>query len=267
MSSTSELSFPSRAEIHHTHRDVTGGWLRPTVFGAMDGLVSNFALITGVAAGSHSDPTAIVLAGIAGLGAGAFSMAAGEYVSVASQAELALAEIEVERREHERSPGAEQDELAGLYQARGLDPAAGRRGGQAAFAQPGRRPRRPRAGGARGQPGRPALAGPRRHVVPAVVRRWRVPAARSLPARRVVAASRGGHLGDRPVLRRRGRVARYREELVVERAAPARVRCRGRRADVRARQPGRRSGESDRAQRGGRCLARPRRCRATRSAA
>ncbi len=55
MSSTSELSFPGRAEIHHTHRDVTGGWLRPTVFGAMDGLVSNFALITGVAAGSHSD--------------------------------------------------------------------------------------------------------------------------------------------------------------------------------------------------------------------
>ncbi len=123
MSSTSELSFPGRAEIHHTHRDVTGGWLRPTVFGAMDGLVSNFALITGVAAGSHSNPTAIALAGIAGLGAGAFSMAAGEYVSVASQAELALAEIEVERREHERSPDAEQNELARLYQARGVDPA------------------------------------------------------------------------------------------------------------------------------------------------
>jgi len=123
VSSTSELSFPGRAEIHHTHRDVTGGWLRPTVFGAMDGLVSNFALITGVAAGSHSNPTAIALAGIAGLGAGAFSMAAGEYVSVASQAELALAEIEVERREHERSPDAEQNELARLYQARGVDPA------------------------------------------------------------------------------------------------------------------------------------------------
>lgn len=122
VSSTSELSFPGRSEIHHTHRDVTGGWLRPTVFGAMDGLVSNFALITGVAAGSHSNTTAIVLAGIAGLGAGAFSMAAGEYVSVASQAELALAEIEVERREHQRSPGAEQAELAALYHARGLEP-------------------------------------------------------------------------------------------------------------------------------------------------
>jgi VIT1/CCC1 family predicted Fe2+/Mn2+ transporter len=122
VSAISELSFPGQAEIHHTHRDVTGGWLRPTVFGAMDGLVSNFALITGVAAGSHSDTTAMVIAGIAGLGAGAFSMAAGEYVSVASQAELALAEIEIERREHERSPRAEQDELAWLYQARGLDP-------------------------------------------------------------------------------------------------------------------------------------------------
>ncbi len=108
--------------MHHEHRDVTGGWLRPTVFGAMDGLVSNFALITGVAAGSHSDPTAVVLAGIAGLGAGAFSMAAGEYVSVASQAELALAEIEIERRELERNPDAEREELARLYRARGLDP-------------------------------------------------------------------------------------------------------------------------------------------------
>ena len=117
------MTEPASVEIHHQHRDVAGGWLRPTVFGMMDGLVSNFALITGVAAGSHSNPTAIALAGIAGLGAGAFSMAAGEYVSVASQAELALAEIEVERREHERSPDAEQNELARLYQARGVDPA------------------------------------------------------------------------------------------------------------------------------------------------
>ena len=83
------------AEIHHQHRDVTGGWLRPTVFGAMDGLVSNFALIAGIAAGSHSNLKSIILAGFAGLGAGAFSMAAGEWVSVRSQSELALAEIEV----------------------------------------------------------------------------------------------------------------------------------------------------------------------------
>src|SRR3954451_6280138 len=107
-------------EIHHEHRDVNGGWLRPAVFGAMDGLVSNFALIAGVA-GGHVRHQVIVLTGLAGLAAGAFSMAAGEYISVASQSELALAEIEVERRELEQEPEAEQLELAQLYEARGLD--------------------------------------------------------------------------------------------------------------------------------------------------
>jgi VIT1/CCC1 family predicted Fe2+/Mn2+ transporter len=109
------------AEIHHSHRDVTGGWLRPAVFGAMDGLVSNFALISGVA-GGRADSDVIVLAGLAGLAAGAFSMAAGEYTSVASQAELALAEIEIERRELERRPHAEMQELAQLYVSRGVEP-------------------------------------------------------------------------------------------------------------------------------------------------
>ncbi|MEU6997802.1 VIT1/CCC1 transporter family protein [Nonomuraea sp. NPDC046570] len=110
-----------RAEIHHEHRDVNGGWLRPSVFGAMDGLVSNFALIAGVAGGSD-DTRVIALAGIAGLAAGAFSMAGGEYVSVASQRELALAEIAVERRELERHPEAEQAELAQALVAKGVDP-------------------------------------------------------------------------------------------------------------------------------------------------
>ncbi|GAA2101354.1 VIT1/CCC1 transporter family protein [Actinomadura alba] len=111
----------SDTEIHHEHRDVTGGWLRPAVFGAMDGLVSNFALIAGVA-GGRADQEVVVLAGLAGLAAGAFSMAAGEYISVASQAELAEAEIEVERSELARHPRAEQAELARLYEARGLEP-------------------------------------------------------------------------------------------------------------------------------------------------
>jgi VIT1/CCC1 family predicted Fe2+/Mn2+ transporter len=110
-----------QAEIHHEHRDVTGGWLRPAVFGAMAGLVSNFALIAGVA-GGRAHHQVIVLTGLAGLAAGAFSMAAGEFISVASQSELALAEIEVERRELERRPEAEELELAQLYQARGLEP-------------------------------------------------------------------------------------------------------------------------------------------------
>jgi VIT1/CCC1 family predicted Fe2+/Mn2+ transporter len=110
-----------RAEIHHEHRDVTGGWLRPAVFGAMDGLVSNFALIAGVA-GGRVHHQVIVLTGLAGLAAGAFSMAAGEYISVASQAELAQAEIEIERRELEHRPEAEELELAQLYEDRGLEP-------------------------------------------------------------------------------------------------------------------------------------------------
>jgi len=110
-----------QAEIHHEHRDVTGGWLRPAVFGAMDGLVSNFALIAGVA-GGRAHHQVIVLTGLAGLAAGAFSMAAGEYISVASQSELAQAEIEIERRELEHRPEAEEAELAQLYEARGLEP-------------------------------------------------------------------------------------------------------------------------------------------------
>lgn len=112
----------SNPEIHHQHRDVTGGPLRPAVFGAMDGLVSNFALIAGVAGGTAGDPTVVVLAGLAGLAAGSLSMAAGEYVSVASQAELAQAEIEVERKEIARRPEAERAELAQLFEARGVDP-------------------------------------------------------------------------------------------------------------------------------------------------
>ena len=107
--------------VQHEHADVTGGWLRPAVFGASDGLVSNFALIAGVAGGS-SDSRVVLLAGLAGLAAGAFSMAAGEYISVRSQAEHAQAEIEVERREIELRPKAEERELAAMYVAKGLTP-------------------------------------------------------------------------------------------------------------------------------------------------
>ncbi|MDT3399238.1 VIT1/CCC1 transporter family protein [Streptomyces sp. B1866] len=106
---------------NHTHRDVNGGWLRPAVFGAMDGLVSNLALLTGVAGGA-ADRNTIVLTGLAGLAAGAFSMAAGEYTSVASQRELVLAELDVERAELRRHPQDELDELAAVYEARGVEP-------------------------------------------------------------------------------------------------------------------------------------------------
>ncbi|MFD5555866.1 VIT1/CCC1 transporter family protein [Streptomyces sp. NPDC127068] len=106
---------------NHTHRDVNGGWLRPAVFGAMDGLVSNLALMTGVAGGDVSQRT-IVITGLAGLAAGAFSMAAGEYTSVASQRELVQAELAVERRELRKHPQDEERELAQLYEARGVEP-------------------------------------------------------------------------------------------------------------------------------------------------
>ncbi|WP_090930735.1 VIT1/CCC1 transporter family protein [Nonomuraea jiangxiensis] len=109
----------SRAESHHQHRDVTGGWLRPSVFGAMDGLVSNFALIAGVA-GGNANPRVIALSGVAGLAAGALSMAGGEYVSVASQRELAQAEIAVERGELARHPDDERAELAQSFVDQGV---------------------------------------------------------------------------------------------------------------------------------------------------
>jgi VIT1/CCC1 family predicted Fe2+/Mn2+ transporter len=109
-------------EIHHQHRDVSGGWLRPTVFGMMDGLVSNFALIAGVA-GARATTTTVSLAGLAGLVGGAFSMATGEYVSVQSQNESTRAEVEVERHELRHNAAAELEELTQSYIARGVEPA------------------------------------------------------------------------------------------------------------------------------------------------
>jgi VIT1/CCC1 family predicted Fe2+/Mn2+ transporter len=112
-----------RAEAHgHHHRDVSGGWLRPAVFGAMDGLVTNVSLIAGVGGGGLSAHT-IILTGFAGLAAGAFSMATGEFVSVSSQNELIYAEVAKERHELEHNPVAEQAELAGMLRARGVSPA------------------------------------------------------------------------------------------------------------------------------------------------
>lgn len=107
-------------DISHEHRDVSGGWLRPAVFGVMDGLVSNAALVAGVAGGGASGRT-VALAGLAGLVGGAFSMATGEYTSVATQSELTRAEIAVERAEIKARPRAEMLELAGLYRSRGVD--------------------------------------------------------------------------------------------------------------------------------------------------
>ncbi|MCC6531462.1 MAG: VIT1/CCC1 transporter family protein [Burkholderiales bacterium] len=107
----------------HRHRGVeSGGSLRAAVFGANDGLISNASLIMGVA-GASADSNVILLTGAAGLVAGAFSMAAGEYVSVRSQREMYEYQIGLERDELEHYPDAEAEELALIYQARGLNQA------------------------------------------------------------------------------------------------------------------------------------------------
>jgi vacuolar iron transporter family protein len=128
----------SDAQVHgpgHHHRDVSGGWLRPAVFGAMDGLVTNVSLIAGVGGGGGSSHT-IVLTGLAGLAAGACSMAAGEFVSVSSQNELVQAEVNKERLELERNPVFEQAELAGMLRARGVSAATARQAAEEISAQP-----------------------------------------------------------------------------------------------------------------------------------
>lgn len=104
----------------HVHRDVQGGVARASVFGASDGLVSNVSLILGVA-GANPGPSYVRLAGIAGLVAGAVSMAAGEYISMRAQKELFERELEVERRALAQHPEEERAELAQIYRSRGVD--------------------------------------------------------------------------------------------------------------------------------------------------
>jgi VIT1/CCC1 family predicted Fe2+/Mn2+ transporter len=123
----SELASPPdqqgspAAESHgHSHADVSGGWLRPAVFGAMDGLVTNTALVAGVGGGG-APPRAIVLAGVASLVAGAISMALGEYTSVKTQNEQLDLEVAKERRELQRNPRGELAELVRELRVRGVE--------------------------------------------------------------------------------------------------------------------------------------------------
>ena len=105
-------------EIHRSHRV---GWLRAAVLGANDGIVSTASLIIGVAAASTAHE-GILLAGVAGLVAGAMSMAAGEYVSVSSQADTENADLAVEKKSIEQDIESEKEELAKIYESRGLEP-------------------------------------------------------------------------------------------------------------------------------------------------
>lgn len=105
-------------EVHRSHRI---GWLRASVLGANDGIVSTSSLIIGVAA-ANTAQSDIILAGLAGLVAGAMSMAAGEYVSVSSQSDTEKADLELERKSLDENYDYEKDELAEIYESRGLTP-------------------------------------------------------------------------------------------------------------------------------------------------
>ncbi|MBC7165053.1 MAG: VIT1/CCC1 transporter family protein [Roseovarius sp.] len=111
------MSRLSHSEIHMVHRI---GWLRAAVLGANDGLVSTASLVVGVAAAGSAKPE-ILIAGLAGLAAGAMSMAAGEYVSVSSQTDAERADLAREARELEETPEEELEELTRIYVERGLD--------------------------------------------------------------------------------------------------------------------------------------------------
>ncbi|MFI5957006.1 VIT1/CCC1 transporter family protein [Cryptosporangium sp. NPDC051539] len=117
------------------HSDVTGGWLRAAVFGAMDGLVTNISLIAGVGGGGV-DRHAIVLTGVAGLVAGAVSMALGEYTSVRTQNEQLDAEVNLERRELRVHAESEERELVASLQRAGLSPGVSRQIADEAAADP-----------------------------------------------------------------------------------------------------------------------------------
>jgi VIT1/CCC1 family predicted Fe2+/Mn2+ transporter len=121
--------------IGHEHRDVSGGWLRPAVFGAMDGLVTNASLIAGVGGGGGSQH-AIVLTGLAGLAAGAFSMAAGEWVSVTSQNELVGSEVDKERHELRTNAVEEEAELVKMLRQQGLTEATAKQAAAEISAHP-----------------------------------------------------------------------------------------------------------------------------------
>src|SRR6202790_2275623 len=117
----------SRLRLHRESHLVSRiGWLRAAVLGANDGIISTASLIVGVAAAAAKQND-VLIAGVAGLVAGAMSMAAGEYVSVSSQSDTERADLAREREELRTDPVGEQDELTGIYVKRGLDPELARR--------------------------------------------------------------------------------------------------------------------------------------------
>jgi VIT1/CCC1 family predicted Fe2+/Mn2+ transporter len=111
--------------VAHHHRDIAGGGARAAIFGISDGLVTNVSLVLGIA-GASPGGNIVRLAGVAGLIAGSFSMAAGEFVSMTAQKELLERELDVERKALRRSPEGEANELRGMYERRGINPTVAR---------------------------------------------------------------------------------------------------------------------------------------------
>ena len=138
------------------HRAEVGGVLRAIVFGVNDGLVSNFSLVMGVAGGT-SNNSIVLLAGIAGLVAGAFSMASGEWISIRSQRELYENELRIEQEELRAFPEEERDELEMIYRAKGI-PAEEAHARRHDHEPQRRRARHARARGARARPADARLA-------------------------------------------------------------------------------------------------------------
>jgi vacuolar iron transporter family protein len=119
------MTYFTAMRHRESHRSQRTGWLRAAVLGANDGIVSTASLIAGIAA-ARAAREDILIAGVAGLVAGALSMAAGEYVSVSSQSDTEKADLAREQMELETEPKAEEDELAGIYVRRGVEPAVAR---------------------------------------------------------------------------------------------------------------------------------------------
>lgn len=116
----SEINIANPHEYDHRHADISSGWLRAAVFGAMDGLVSNLGLIAGIAAAGAA-PGIVAVTGISGLIAGSISMSLGEYASVRTANEQVDAEVRVEREAHDRNPEGERAELAQLFERLGMN--------------------------------------------------------------------------------------------------------------------------------------------------
>ena len=187
----------------HRHRDVSGGRLRPTVFGAVDGLVTNASLIAGLGGGQAS-PHAVILTGVAALVAGAFSMGTGEYISVTNQNELVHAEVATERTMHARFPAAEQAELAETFSRLRRRPGNRRPDGRSGLPGPRYRAARAYPGGTRRRPVRAALGGRgRRLVAGRLLRRGAHPAA-AVPGGPVRAGRRPGPVRGGAARRRHG---------------------------------------------------------------